>query len=121
MTGVCLECGEKLFGRIDKKYCGDHCRSAYHNRQNRDSNQIVKNVNRILTSNRRILQKFQSKKVRRVSKEALLHDGFRFGYFTFERINRTGRVFKFCYDQGYSETDHKWLMITSLKETSDDN
>ena len=35
MDKLCLECGDKLFGRIDKKFCSDACRNAYNNKINK--------------------------------------------------------------------------------------
>lgn len=32
---VCPVCGEKITGRIDKKFCSDDCRSFYNNRLRR--------------------------------------------------------------------------------------
>jgi hypothetical protein len=36
MNKVCLECGEKIVGREDKKFCSDGCRNAYNNKINKD-------------------------------------------------------------------------------------
>ena len=55
MEKTCLQCGDKISGRIDKKFCSDYCRNAYYNDQNRDANNYVRNVNNILRKNRRIL------------------------------------------------------------------
>ena len=32
---TCLECGEKIIGRSDKKFCNDACRNSYNNKQNK--------------------------------------------------------------------------------------
>ena len=37
MEKQCLECGDKIVGRIDKKFCSDGCRNAYNNKVNKDS------------------------------------------------------------------------------------
>ncbi len=29
----CTECGQRLAGRSDKKFCNDQCRTAWHNKQ----------------------------------------------------------------------------------------
>ena len=57
----CLVCGEKLLGRIDQKYCSDHCRNAYNNLLNRDSKNLVRNINNKLRKNYRILDSFPLK------------------------------------------------------------
>ena len=35
---TCLECGEKIVGREDKKFCSDGCRNAYNNKINKELN-----------------------------------------------------------------------------------
>lgn len=35
---TCLECGEKIIGRADKKFCSDQCRISYNNRVRGDDN-----------------------------------------------------------------------------------
>ena len=31
MNNKCLHCGEKLIGRVDKRFCDDQCRNTWHN------------------------------------------------------------------------------------------
>lgn len=45
---VCLECGEKIKGRADKKFCSDQCRVAYNNKLNRDETNYMNNVVNLL-------------------------------------------------------------------------
>jgi predicted nucleic acid-binding Zn ribbon protein len=52
---TCLECGTKIIGRADKKFCSDQCRVAYNNKLNRDETAYVNNVMNLLRKNRRIL------------------------------------------------------------------
>ena len=42
---TCLECGEKIVGREDKKFCSDSCRNAYNNKINKDSTNYMRNIN----------------------------------------------------------------------------
>ncbi|KKQ83435.1 MAG: hypothetical protein UT04_C0032G0014 [Candidatus Daviesbacteria bacterium GW2011_GWF2_38_7] len=53
---TCIECGETIVGRSDKKFCCDLCRNSYNNKQNSESTNLVRNINNILRKNRRILQ-----------------------------------------------------------------
>ena len=48
MEKECLECGTKLMGRADKKFCNDQCRNSYNNNINKDANEYVRRVNVIL-------------------------------------------------------------------------
>ncbi|HRZ33187.1 MAG TPA: DUF2116 family Zn-ribbon domain-containing protein, partial [Flavobacterium sp.] len=41
----CLECGEKIIGREDKKFCSDGCRNSYNNKINKDSTNLMRNIN----------------------------------------------------------------------------
>ena len=55
MSKTCLECGEKIVGREDKKFCSDGCRNAYNNKINKDSTNFMRNINNKLRKNYRIL------------------------------------------------------------------
>ena len=37
----CPECGEKIVGRTDKKFCSDGCRNTYNNRMNKDQKNFL--------------------------------------------------------------------------------
>ena len=55
MPNNCLECDEPIKGRSDKKFCNDGCRNSYNNRERRSVNNEVRNVNRALSKNYRVL------------------------------------------------------------------
>ncbi len=100
---VCLNCGKKLNGRADKKYCGIECKTNHHNVLNRDASKFMTNINNILRKNRRILASLNPDGKSKVSKSQLLDEGFKFSYHTNEYKTKTGKVYYFCYDQGYIE------------------
>jgi hypothetical protein len=97
----CRECGEKLLGRSDQKFCSDQCRNAYNNKQNSDANNFVRNINNSLRRNRRILDALCSGEKIRVSKEKLIQKGFSFTYFTHLYETKNGSAYHFCYELGY--------------------
>lgn len=101
MQKDCLECGEKIVGRVDKKFCSDYCRNAYNNKLNKDSTNLVRNVNNILRKNYRILQDLNPEEKTKTSKTKLLAKGFSFDYFTSIYTTKTGNIYYFIYDQGY--------------------
>lgn len=108
----CLECGINIYGRSDKKYCSDQCRTIYHNKNNMDANNFMRNINNILRKNRRILKELNPTGKSRTSKETLMERGFKFSYFTNEYITKTGKVYKFCYEQGYLELEkNKYALV----------
>ena len=45
MEKLCPECGTKIVGRIDKKFCSDACRNSYNNKFNKDSKNLIRNTN----------------------------------------------------------------------------
>lgn len=97
----CLECGEKIIGREDKKFCSDGCRNAYNNKMNKDSNNFMRNVNNKLRKNYRILAELNTDGKSKVSKTKLLSKGFDFDFFTNILKTKTGNTYYFLYDQGY--------------------
>ena len=119
MAKTCLECGDSIVGRVDKKFCGDHCRSAYNNRLNSDQSNLVRGVNRILRRNRRILESFNPREKTTVKKEELLFEGFRFRYFTNEHVTRSGKVYRFCYDHGYLDLDDNRVALIRKKDSAE--
>lgn len=98
---LCLECSEPLIGRSDKKFCDDSCRSAYNNNLNKDSYNIVRNVNNRLRKNYRILQNLNPNEKTKVSKSKLSSKGFDFNYFTSVYTTKKGTIYYFVYNQGY--------------------
>lgn len=101
MQKTCLECGEKIVGRVDKKFCSDYCRNAHHNNLNKDRKNLVRNVNNQLRKNYRILEEFNPNEKTTISKNKLLARGFNFDYLTSIYTTKTGKVYYFVYDQGY--------------------
>lgn len=106
-----MECGEKIVGREDKKFCSDYCRNAFNNKLNKDSNNLVRNVNNSLRKNYRILQELNPEEKTKTSKSKLLAKGFNFDYFTNIYTTKTGTVYYFVYDQGYLPLDGDYYAL----------
>jgi hypothetical protein len=115
-AGVCQECGDKLLGRVDKKFCNDQCRNTYNNRQRRAPSQAVRKVNKILLENRAILEKLVPDNTANVHRDKLLKEGFDFNYFTNTLTTREGKKYYFCYDYGYLQSDGDWLLLVKRLE-----
>ncbi|CAD7813888.1 hypothetical protein CHRY9390_02725 [Chryseobacterium aquaeductus] len=107
----CLECGEKIIGRSDKKFCNDACRNAYNNKQNKDSSNLMRNVNNKLRRNYRILSEMNTEGKAKITKSKLDGLGFDFNYFTQIKIYKNGSEYKFIYDQGYKILDDDYILI----------
>lgn len=101
MKRKCSECGDMIMGRSDKKFCGDLCRNAYHNKYNGYRNALIRHVNHKLRRNRGILAELFNKEILEISLEELNFMGFDLRFYTQENRFKDG-IFKFCYDFGYS-------------------
>lgn len=107
----CLECGEKIIGREDKKFCSDGCRNAYNNKQNKDTNNLMRNINNRLRKNYRILSELNPEDKSKTSRTKLISKGFDFEYFTSIYTTKTGNVYYFLYDQGYMALENDQFVL----------
>ena len=109
---VCLECGEKIIGRSDKKFCNDGCRNAYNNKNNKDVSNLMRNINNKLRKNFRILseQNFVDGKAK-TTKQNLSINGFDFTYFTHFKVYKNGAEYRFVYDIGYKYLEDDWILL----------
>lgn len=112
MEKFCLDCGEAITGRMDKKFCSDMCRNNYNNRLNSDVNNYVRNVNNILRKNRRILSELTPAEGKiNVHKDKLVNKGFSFNYFTHIYTTQKGSSYRFVYEYGYLQLENDFYML----------
>jgi len=111
MQKECLECGDKIVGRIDKKFCSDACRNSYNNTINKDHRNIIRNTNNRLRKNYRILETLNPEQKTKCSKAKLIENGFDFNYFTSIYKTKVGTVYYFVYDQGYLPLDGDYYAL----------
>ncbi len=114
----CQECGEKILGRADKKYCSDQCRISFNNRLNSDETSLMRNINNILRKNRRILQELNKTGKSRVSKARMSEKGFDFNYHTSTYTTKEGAQYFYCYDQGYLPVDQNHCLLVVKRDFS---
>ncbi len=107
----CEECGEKLLGRSDKRFCSDACRNAHNNRLNSDVNNFMRNINNVLRKNRRILSELCKEEKNKAMRDTLLQEGFDFNYFTHIYTTQKGTVYYYCYEYGYLPINEKYILI----------
>lgn len=112
----CLECGDKLVGRVDQKFCCDQCRNTYNNRLNQDANKTVRRINGILRKNRRILNMLNPEGRVTVDGVTLAEYGFNFHYYTNIYTTKTGSTYYFCYDQGYLKLENDKYMLVHKQD-----
>ena len=111
----CLDCGEPIHGRTDKKFCSDQCRNNYNNRLNRDTNNFVRNVHGLLRKNRRILADLHGEGRIRVHRDALFALGYNFSFFTHIIESSSGQMFHYCFEYGYCDAGNDFV---ELKQNS---
>lgn len=107
----CKECGRLLFGRSDKKFCNDTCRSAFNNREKADQINFVRRVNEVLRRNRSILDRLTPNGRSKTTRDRLAREGFHFEYFTSTYRTRAGDEYRFCYDLGYLELGNSYVLL----------
>ena len=107
----CLECNEKIIGREDKKFCSDGCRNAYNNKINKDSTNLMRNINNKLRKNYRILSDLNPEGKGKTTRTKLQGKGFDFEFFTSILTTKTGNTYYFLYDQGYRILEDDYYML----------
>ena len=107
----CPECRGAVKGRIDKKFCSDHCRNAHHNRVNKDSKNLIRNVNNRLRKNHKILSELNSSGKTKVQRTQLYDKGFDFHLFTSIYTTKTGNTYFYLYDQGYLALEKELFLL----------
>ena len=103
ISSLCKYCNKPVHGRVDKLYCGDHCRAAFHNRERKTNykNGYISKISEIIKKNRNILKYNIEREVDNINSNELMFMGFSFSFFTHETVSNSGRVYRFCYDYGY--------------------
>ncbi|WP_378186147.1 hypothetical protein ACE939_13630 [Aquimarina sp. W85] len=115
MEKKCPECGEKIIGRRDKKFCSDYCRNAFNNKLNKDTTNLIRTVNNRLRKNYRVLQHLNPDEKIRVPKSKLIAQNFDFDLFTSIYTTKTGNVYYFVYDQGYLALENDFYALVKRK------
>lgn len=112
MKKNCLECGEILVGRIDKKFCGDYCRNTFNNKVNPEMKNMIRNVNNRLKRNYKTLASLNELGKTKISRRKLLDHNFDFLHFTSVYTTKKGKTYHYVYNQGYRELENeKFLLI----------
>lgn len=117
-TKTCHSCGRAIKGRIDKKFCDDHCRNIFNNKKKGPANNYMRNIKNTLARNRKILRDLlpPSKETARVRKEKLQQMGLHFNYLTHTYTTQNGKVYIYCYDYGYLPLENDWYLLVRKRE-----
>ncbi|MFT7034745.1 MAG: hypothetical protein ACJA2S_003263 [Cyclobacteriaceae bacterium] len=111
----CPQCGKKISGRLDKKFCDAYCRNSFNNLNKSVDELMIKDSNRQLRLNRRILKSLCPEGKATIRKEVLANLSFDFTTFT-GMYPTAGKVYYLCYDYAYTpimerETIRKVLIV----------
>ena len=107
----CLECGDKVVGRIDKKFCSDYCRNSYNNKVDKGSKNLIRNTNNRLRKNYKILTQLNTTGKTKVTRRKLFDKGFDFRLFTSIYKTKTGNIYYYVYNQGYLEIESEMFLL----------
>jgi len=110
-TRACLECGEAVKGRIDKKFCSDYCRNSYNNKVNKDSKNLIRNINNRLRKNYKILSELNLSGKTKVTRTKLYDKGFDFQLFTSIYTTKVGKTYFYVYDEGYLALENDFFLL----------
>ena len=108
---LCLECGEPLKGRIDKKFCSDYCRNSYNNKVNKEHKNLIRNVNNRLRKNYKLLCDLNTTGKTKVTRTKLLDGNFDLNFFTSIYTTKTGNTYYYIYNQGYLALENDYYLL----------
>ncbi|GGG92061.1 hypothetical protein GCM10011416_06120 [Polaribacter pacificus] len=108
---VCLECGEAIKGRVDKKFCSDYCRNSFNNKVNTESKNLIRNTNNRLRKNYKILTELNATGKTKVTRSKLFDRGFDFHFFTSIYTTKTGNTYYYVYNQGYLALENDYYLL----------
>jgi len=107
----CKECHEEMHGRRDKQFCSDYCRAQHFNNRNVEISNYMRRVNYTIRKNRSILSELNPRGKTKANKNKLIDAGLNFDYFTNVYRTQSGKVYYFCYDQGYLELENDFYAL----------
>ena len=111
MEKSCLECGEKVKGRADKKFCSDYCRNSYNNKLDVEDKNLLRNINNRLKKNYKILSELNPNQKTKTHRDKLIGNNFDFNLFTSIYTTKKGTIYYFVYNQGYLELENDYYML----------
>ncbi len=110
----CLECGEPLYGRPDKKFCSSSCKSKYHGELRRWHNRLYSTTLDNLNRNYGILEHLYRLNNTGCPTSELLAMGFRPDFVT-HRVEKKGKHLEYrCFDFVYNMSDSKLFNLRRL-------
>ncbi len=116
---LCLECGNVIrYGRTDKKFCCDECKSRHHNLLAKESRAFRTKVLKTLDQNYEILENLLRSGTDSADLTELISLGFAPAMATSYTKSRGCDIFT-CYDLKYRLTATRLLSLTRLRTHPD--
>ena len=116
---ACLECGDRIgYGRSDKKFCCDECRTRYFNNLARGSRACRRKILSRLSRNYQILEQLLKSGETSVELTDLMSFGFVPDAVTGFHKNRFKSDEYWCFDIKYRMTDSRVYSISKLRNVS---
>lgn len=112
----CLFCGRDINGRSDKKYCDDICRNNYNYQRNRNDNTIIRETNRSLLHNRKILDLLCENEKNIVKRQLLVDSGFDFSFMTGIYKTKRNREYVLVYDYAYKSAGNDEVLVIRYRK-----
>lgn len=112
----CLFCGREINGRIDKKYCDDICRNNYNYQRNKPNDTIIKEVNKSLACNRKILHLFCRNEKTVVKRQLLVDNNFDFSLMTGIYKTKKCQEYRLLYDYAYKNIDDDHVLVIKYRK-----
>ncbi len=114
MDFICYDCSKPLFGRSDKKFCGETCRVSFNNKKYANQTGNTKKTLRILRTNTKILKTMYDEGKFILDRMELKFLDFNFHYLTFFYHSDEHGEIRFCFDYGYYiNSDNKIVLVKS--------
>jgi hypothetical protein len=108
---TCMQCGETIRGRRDKKFCNDQCRNDYNNFMNSDRVACMRNTNGVLRRNRKILESIlQSFDNVKIPLRRIIDAGYQPDHLTQVQTTNIG-TYRYCYEYGIMMMEENMVMI----------
>ena len=107
----CKCCNDLLYGRKDQIFCSTSCRNSWHNDDRSLREAIIRDTNRVLKKNWKILCQLNRAGKTKISKLQLVSREFDFRLITSTLTTREKREYRFCYDQGYPQLDDTTYLL----------
>jgi len=117
MERGCLECGYKLVGRTDKKFCNDYCRNAFNNKRYRKEHHVKRQIQGVLNLNYGILKGIcDQEAVTESTVQDLRSKGYQMQFFTNLSLTGEGEVLRQCFDMGLLTKENGQLYVIDMKK-----